>query len=592
MALYKTFFWRRKTGLGALLLLFMAGLLVNAQAQTNPVNPDSLKKAIRQFVQAKKYEQAATAYEQLGNLYTKLYGYNKYTMDSYFGALKYYNLVGDSVGYYREHIIIGDYYSHDYFMRPYAEKYLTKARQFFERTHDLPKVLECRLGLVNIAQQKNTTPNVLLAELHDIERTSAQHKQAFSQAYALNLLANTFSVLKMPDSAQYFASRSLVIAQRLDVRWLISLNYFYLGLVEQFKSHSQAAIDAYQKSYKLAEAEKNVAMMRELSKHSANSYSRMGNYEQAYATSLKTLNFANQFYESEQTKSIRLQELDSQIKTLAVEKQLVKEQQQSERFLNSVLVGILFISIMGVAALVFLRRQQKLIAHQQAVIAQQQIRQLELRSLRAMIEGQEGERSRIARDLHDGLGIQLSRIKLFVEAHQEQLPRSVKEPLNQFLDEACTETRLISNDLRPYALSTFGLIPALEDLVQKLNLVNETTLVFEHYGELPPLSEEVSVMLYRVIQELLNNALKHAHAQTITVQIMTNDQTALISVDDDGQGGDFSEEYANGNGIANIKSRISYLGGQVMWHSEAGKGTSVMISLPMQKLQKTADLAA
>lgn len=298
---------------------------------------------------------------------------------------------------------------------------------------------------------------------------------------------------------------------------------------------------------------------------------------------MKALDFTTQFYTSEQTKSIRLQELDSQIKTLAVEKQLVEEQSHSQRVLNSMLGVGLLISVLGVGALVFLRRQQKLIAHQETVIAQQQIRQLELKSLRAMIEGQEGERSRIARDLHDGLGIQLSRIKLFVEAHQEQLPLSVKEPLNQFLDEACTETRLISNNLRPYALSTFGLIPALEDLVQKLNLVNQTRLILEHYGEVPALDDESSVMLYRVVQELLNNALKHANAHTITVQLMASDETTLISVDDDGKGGDFENMPVRGNGIANINSRIAYLGGQVMWQSEDGKGTSVMISLPVKK---------
>ena len=278
-------------------------------------------------------------------------------------------------------------------------------------------------------------------------------------------------------------------------------------------------------------------MLRELSKHTADSYSRMGDYKNAYAASLKAQDFTTQFYTSEQTKSIRLQELDSQIKTLAVEKQLVEEQSRNQHVLNSMLAIGLIISVLGVGALVFLRRQQKLIAHQETVIAQQQIRQLELKSLRAMIEGQEGERSRIARDLHDGLGIQLSRIKLFVEAHQEQLPLSVKEPLNQFLDEACTETRLISNNLRPYALSTFGLIPALEDLVQKLNLVNQTKLILEHYGEVPALDDEASVMLYRVVQELLNNALKHANAQTVTVQLMASDETTLISVDDDGQRG-------------------------------------------------------
>ncbi|QJW88418.1 sensor histidine kinase [Spirosoma taeanense] len=574
------------------LLLALHCLLgqMSVKADTPPI--DSVKKQIKQLVTTKKYAQAGDSYERLGWLYHHQFGYNKYTMDAYFNSLKYYSLAGDSVGYYTQHIKIGDYYTHDYFMQASAEKYLRKALQFFERSQNQPKVIECRLGLANIDQKKVPLPKNLLTELRETERMSAQYRQPYFQAFAQNLLANTYSRVKMPDSAQYFATRSLAIAQRINVNWLIALNHFYLGIVEQFKDHPKAALEAYRKSYQLAKAEKNVAMLRELAKHSADSYSRMGDYKQAYQASLQSMGFADQFYLSEQTKSIRLQELDSQIKTLAVERELVEQQSRHQRILNTTLAIILIISVLGVMSLFFLRRQQKLITHQQSVIAQQQIRQLELKSLRAMIEGQEGERSRIARDLHDGLGIQLSRIKLFVEAHQERLPLSVKDPLNQFLDEACTETRLISNDLRPYALSTFGLITALDDLVQKLNLVNQTELTLEHYGELPDLGDEASAMIYRVIQELLNNALKHANAQAITVQIMANDETLLISVDDDGQGGDFPDGPAKGNGVANIRSRIDYLGGQVMWQSEPGRGTSVMISIPMQKLVKpTATVA-
>ena len=576
----------RKTCLGAVLLSGMMGCVQSARASSETVAIDSLRKQIRQLVVTRKYGQAAASYGHLGWLYQQRYGYNKYTMDCYFNGLKYYNLTGDSLGYYNQHIVIGDYYTHDFFMQSYAEQYLRKALQYFERTRNWPKIIECRLGLANIDQKKEPVPAGLVTQLRETERLSAQYKQAYFQAYALNLLANTYSRAKQPDSAQYFADRSLIMARQLRVNWLISLNHFILGIVEQFRNHPKEAVAAYQRSYALAKAENNLSMLRELSKHFADSYSRMGDFKSAYAFSLQGLDYTNQFYYSEQTKSIRLQELDSQIKTLAVEKQLVEEQSRHQRVLNSTLFIILIISVLGVAALVFLRRQQKLIAHQQAVIAQQQIRQLELKSLRAMIEGQEGERTRIARDLHDGLGIQLSRIKLFVEAHQELLTLSVKEPLNQFLDEACTETRLISSDLRPYALSMFGLVPALEDLVQKLNLVNETRLVLEHYGDVPAWGDEASVMIYRVVQELLNNALKHANAQTITVQIMASDETTLINIDDDGQGGNFADAPSKGNGIANIKSRIAYLGGQVMWQSEPKKGTSVMISLPTQKLVK------
>ncbi|MGV3559356.1 ATP-binding protein [Larkinella arboricola] len=576
----------RKECLSLILLLVVSSVWPKVQASPGSVPIDSVKTQIRQLVEDKDYIKLAQAYEHLGGLYQQQYGYNKYTLDAYFNGMKYYHLRGDSLGYFNIHIKIGDYYTQDVFMQPYAKKYLNKALQYFKRTHNGPKIIECRLAFANLAQKKDPIPKSLITELRQTEQMSVLYKQDYSQAYAQNLLANMYLRNKQPDSAQYFVSRSLGMAQRLDINWLIALNYFYLGLVEQFRDHSDAAIAAYRKSYQLAEAEKNVAMMRELSRHTADSYSHKGDYKKAYESALKTLDFTNQFYYSEQTKSIRLQELDSQVKTLAVEKQLVEEQSRHQHMLNLMLAGGLVISVLGVFALIFGRRQQKLINHQQTVIAQQQIRDLELKSLQAMIEGQESERSRIARDLHDGLGIQLSRIKLFVEAHQEQLPLSVKEPLNQFLDEACTETRLISSDLRPYALSTFGLIPALEDLVQKLNLVNETALTLEHYGEVPDLGDEASVMIYRVIQELLNNALKHAEAETITVQMMTNDETVLISVDDDGKGADFETDSSKGNGIANIKSRIAYLGGQVMWQSEPDKGTSVMISLPMQKLVK------
>ncbi|MCF0072709.1 sensor histidine kinase [Dyadobacter sp. CY261] len=570
-----------------LFLVILTGGFQSVKAVSDTTSVDSLKRQIEILVQDEHYSQAAKAYDSLGKLYHRQYGYNKYTMDSYLSSLKYYSLMGDSLGYFNQYLVIGDYYSQDYFMHAYAEQYLKKAQQYFERTHNMPKVIESRLGLHNIAQHVEPMPPSLKTHLRETERLSVKYNQPYSQAYALSVLANTYLLAKQPDSAYYFASRSLIISNRLKVNWLIALNHFYLGLVEQFRHHSMAAIEAYQKSYNLSKTENSLGMMRELSRHTADSYSRMGDYKKAYDWSLRTLDFTVQFYASEQTKSIRLQELDSQIKTLAVEKQLVEEQSRNQNVLNSALFIGFIISIIGVFTLVYLRRQQKLIDHQHTVIAQQQIRQLELKSLRAMIEGQEGERSRIARDLHDGLGIQLSRIKLFIEAHQEELPLSVKEPLNQFLDEACTETRLISNDLRPYALSTFGLVPALEDLVQKLNLVNKTKLILDHYGEMPPLGDEAAVMIYRVVQELLNNALKHAHAQVVRVQLMVNEETILISVDDDGLGADFDNLLSKGSGIANIKSRIAYLGGQVMWHGEAGKGTSVMISLPMQKLQKT-----
>ncbi|MEZ0611834.1 sensor histidine kinase [Fibrella sp. WM1] len=573
-------------GKAVLFVLVVGCLGRSGYAQTDTSAIEREKAALDQLLSAEQYTQAARSYEKLADLYHQVYGYNKYTIDAYLNAISLYTRQGDSLGSYNFHMSVGNYYTQDYFMQSYAEDHLTKALVFFQRTNNRPKIIECRLGIANMVAKKEPTPVSLITELKAIEHMSAQYKQVYFQTYAQNLLADTYLRLKRPDSAYHYAGLSLESAKQIKVNWLVALNYFYLGIVEQFRNQHRKAIDYYQKSYAIAEVEKNLTTLRQLSRHTAESYAYLNDHKKAYFFAQRALDFTNQFYYSEQTKSIRLQELNSQIKSLAVEKRLAEEQSQHQRMVNYMLIAVLIVSILGVVALVFMRRQQKLITHQQSVIAQQQIRQLELKSLRAMIEGQESERSRIARDLHDGLGIQLSRIKLFVEAHDEQLPHAIKEPLNQFLDEACTETRLISNDLRPYALSTFGLIPALEDLVQKLNLVEGPRLTFEHYGDLPPLGDEASVMIYRVIQELLNNALKHAQADAITIQLMANDETLLISVDDDGRGGDFAETASRGNGIANIRSRIDYLGGQVMWQSESQRGTSVMISLPMPRLSQ------
>ncbi|WP_461096438.1 ATP-binding protein [Spirosoma luteolum] len=560
-------------------LLMLAGL--GTRAQNAAI--DSVKRLIQTEARAGHPLRVAQANDALGWLYQQGFGYNSHTLDAYFDAVVAYGEAGDSLGYYDMYLKIGSYYLPDAFMHASARSYISRALGYFGRSGNRLREIDARIALANIDARRMPIPAHVLPTLRAIEQMSVRANYRLAQARSLNLMASVYLQQQQYDSAYTVTRLSLALANRLQVTWLIALNHFYLGIVDQALNRPREAIHSFDRGLKLAELDRNLPMTRDITRHTAQSYAQLRDYEHAYAFMLKHLDYVNQLYHSEQIQSIRLRDLNTQIKTLAVEKQLAEEQSRHQHMLNTALVAFLIISVLGVMALVFLRRQQKLIARQQAVIAQQQIHDLELKSLRAMIEGQEGERTRIARDLHDGLGIQLSRIKLFVEAHQELLPGSVKEPLNQFLDEACTETRLISSNLRPYALSTFGLVPALEDLVQKMNLVNQTALTIEHYGPDPSLDDEASVMVYRVVQELLNNALKHASAQLITVQIMTNDETTLVSVDDDGVGGDFDQLPSRGNGIANINARIAYLGGQVMWQSKPGRGTSVMISLPTQR---------
>jgi signal transduction histidine kinase len=112
------------------------------------------------------------------------------------------------------------------------------------------------------------------------------------------------------------------------------------------------------------------------------------------------------------------------------------------------------------------------------------------------------------------------------------------------------------------------------------NALANVELIFESFGEEPVIKEEVALMVYRVVQELLNNAAKYAKATQITLQIFYKTNQISIHVEDDGQGFDL-KMVQEGNGLGNIRSRIGYLGGQVIWQSAPDQGTSVIISVPL-----------
>jgi signal transduction histidine kinase len=140
--------------------------------------------------------------------------------------------------------------------------------------------------------------------------------------------------------------------------------------------------------------------------------------------------------------------------------------------------------------------------------------------------------------------------------------------------------------LRPFALK-FGFNAALGDLVKKAqNTLPEVEVVFEHYGEEPQISEEVALMVYRVVQELLNNAAKYSKATQITVQAFYEPSQISINVEDDGLGFDLNV-VKEGNGLGNIRSRVDYLDGQVIWQSAPNQGTAVIISIPIDSTHES-----
>ena len=208
--------------------------------------------------------------------------------------------------------------------------------------------------------------------------------------------------------------------------------------------------------------------------------------------------------------------------------------------------------------------------------------------VQTLIENQqivETERSRLAKDLHDGLGGLLSGIKLTLNCVADKIPEKNKAlftKANNQLDTAIREMRRVAHNMMPEALLKFGLSEAIKDYCDGINESNLVKMKYTQIGSLQTLTQSTEIILYRIIQELANNALKHAAAKNIFVQITKHLHGITITVEDDGNGFDATILLAhNGQGHKNVQSRIEYLKGSCDIRSEKGNGTSINIEIPV-----------
>jgi signal transduction histidine kinase len=222
---------------------------------------------------------------------------------------------------------------------------------------------------------------------------------------------------------------------------------------------------------------------------------------------------------------------------------------------------------------------------QKEKLHQQQIIELEkekkLLAAQSLMKGQEEERSRLAKDLHDGVGGLLSGVKLSMTTMKgnvflsEENARSFENVIGQ-LDQSISELRRVSHNMMPEALIKYGLKEALENYCENLNLSGKINVQLQTYGMENRMEQSTEIVVYRIIQELLNNVIKHAEAKKVLIQLVREDDRFNLTVEDDGKGFDVNE-VKNGAGLANIKARIDYLNGNMDVVSKKGEGTSVHI---------------
>ncbi|MBV6441042.1 MAG: sensor histidine kinase [Haliscomenobacteraceae bacterium CHB4] len=258
---------------------------------------------------------------------------------------------------------------------------------------------------------------------------------------------------------------------------------------------------------------------------------------------------------------------------------------------NLLLGGMILIGLLGMIVVLRQRYRIQLAAklHEQEVeLAKQKIERLHQEqsylALQSMVTGEDAERNRLAKELHDGLGGLLSSLKLTLTNRNNCLDDANCRETVHIVDKASMELRRIAQNLMPEALSKFGLIASLEDLCADVESHAKIQTSFQHYGIREPLPQSMVLPLYRIVQESLNNVVKHSQATEVVVQLIQQDYDLHLTIEDNGVG--FQPEKALGNGgsgLKNLQSRVTFLDGSIEFDSAPGAGTSINIAIPITK---------
>lgn len=410
----------------------------------------------------------------------------------------------------------------------------------------------------------------------------AQKKgDSLSVSYSLSNIAGVYVIEKKFADAEKNLLRALRIRELLKDSFSIALTYSDLGVTMNGKGDYAKAILYLQKSNKLAESLQYVELQSNNYTELANISQKQGNYQEAYEYFLKRSHLRDSLFAMEKTKQIA--ELNAKYESAKKEQQ-IQQQQNRIRMQNFLFVGIGGLILLTGLLIHSQYRRNKL--RQETKMKTELMKQQEI-AVKAVIEAEENERQRIAKDLHDGVGQMMSAAKMNLSAFESEInftsneQKQSLEKVIQLVDESCKEVRTVSHIMMPNALLKNSLAAAIHDFVNKLN--NKTLRAHVHTEGLDErMDSNIETVLYRVIQECVHNAIKHAGATTLDISLIRDKDGISGTVEDNGKGFDVTDkENFEGIGLKNIITRIEYLKGTVDFDSAPGRGTVVAFHAPL-----------
>ncbi len=354
------------------------------------------------------------------------------------------------------------------------------------------------------------------------------------------------------------------------------------GAIAEKQGNIPLAIKLMTSSLKGIEADGNLSMLSGTYESLYRLYANSGDYKNALKMHVMFNDLKDSLYNSETAQTVndlnlKYETAEKENKIITQQKEIAEKNADLQRlYIVTAAITIMLLLIAGIF-------WQSRIANRQKRLAMKQEQDIAL--LKALVTGEEKERSRIARELHDGLGGILAAAQMHLST-LETAQINDKNKLNlseQLVSTAAEETRRIAHNMLPETLLRMGLDEALKEHSRTITESKLLHIEYESIGIESRLEASSELAIYRVVQELINNIIRHANATHALIQLHQHHNTLSITIEDNGHGFDAKNTQKDGIGLANIKSRINFLNGSLNIKSDKEKGTSVYIEIQLTK---------
>lgn len=445
------------------------------------------------------------------------------------------------------------------------------------------------LGRINFMDKDPQIPLEHFNKAHTFFGQIGNSKMAITNLMNVGVVYS--NRLKDNDSAriQYFKALDLLKQNR---GYLENKNLYHdllnnIGNSYRRSKEYQKALKYYKQAETLAIQKYYTKTKKILFGNMNATYYYLGDYENAYNYLYKYDSIKDQIDLSNQNTAIsEIQEKYDNEKLRADNLENEAKRRQNRNWLIVALLAL----VIGTGIAILLQKnttKKRLLAEQEALLKQERVDNLlkaqELVSIDAMIAGQEKERQRVANELHDDLGSLMATIKL----HFDNANSNTKDPALQnaqrLLEEAYQKVRGMAHSKNSGVMSDQGLLPAIKKMAQVISETNALEVTVEDFGMGERLENSLELNLFRMVQELVANAIKHAEATKVGIQLTQHEDNLNIIIEDNGQGFDRSKVIADqtGMGLTTIEKRVEHLEGHFTVDSVLGRGTSILIDIPV-----------